>query len=208
MKLRKTAALLAGMVCAAVLSGCTLNINIYGSQEPTRPETEVVETRETTLETEAAMTPEALGREEDTFLEFYLEGEPVQEAVTLFLGEGYSLYVPREGWTRQSLEENAAPVDKWHSDRNQDVFYAVAKLDGMDLTQAQNWVRTFWPAHSLIEDKQGGLMGEGKGLVFCSAFFPGPEGQYAVLWQYPDEAAEGFGVTLSVLTDTFAAFPQ
>ena len=59
--------------------------------------------------------------------------------------------------------------------------------------------------YRLIEDKQGGLGGtdpEDREMMEVR-FYPSGSMMYAVLYEYPLEAAEGFGARLDQITATF-----
>lgn len=57
----------------------------------------------------------------------------------------------------------------------------------------------------LVEGKQGDLLGDDGKTVLHVSFHEGGYGTFAVLCRYPAEAAEGGGVRLQVIADTFRA---
>ena len=56
-----------------------------------------------------------------------------------------------------------------------------------------------------MEGKQGDLLGDDGKTVLHVRFYEGGYGTFAVLCRYPAEAAEGGGVRLQVIADTFRA---
>ena len=170
-------------------------------------------------ETPAEETPEAetparedrnptaaeLGRKEQEDLVFLIEGLEETVPADLHIGQGYSIYIPYEGWQLEEDVEDGVPRETWESILNDDVELTVLHLGERTLEQAQDWVRAEEDGYQLIEDKQGGLGGtDTGGLEMLEVrFHPSGSGMYAVLYKCPMEAAEGFGTRLGVMADTF-----
>ena len=134
-------------------------------------------------------------------LSFYLEGMEEKTMATLYAGDGYSLYIFDEDWV-YFLDEGQ-PV--WESRLNPDVKLGVIHLKGMTSSAAQQWVRQRFEGFNLTEDKQGGLGGtNAEGILADVRLIPSGDDVYALCCVYPMEAAEGFGVRLAVMADTFA----
>ena len=134
-------------------------------------------------------------------LSFYLEGMEEKAMATLYAGDGYSLYIFDEDWV-YFLDEGQ-PV--WESRLNPDVKLGVIHLKGMTSSAAQQWVRQRFEGFNLTEDKQGGLGGtNAEGILADVRLIPSGDDVYALCCVYPMEAAEGFGVRLAVMADTFA----
>ena len=151
------------------------------------------------------LTAAELGREETTELAFTVEGETELIPVTLYIGQGYSIYIPSEGWRLEKRVDDGIPEESWESVLNDDVELTVLHLGERTLEQAQDWVRAEEDDYQLVEDKQGGLGGtdtEELGMLEVR-FHPSGNGMYAVLYKCPMEAIEGFGTRLSVMADTF-----
>lgn len=169
-----------------------------------------------TVQTETAQTAETagdrnptaaeLGREETTDLTFFIEGTEETEPAALYIGQGYSLYIPTEGWVRESFTENGVPADSWESAGNDRAELRVLHLGERSLEDCREWISREFDRYVLSEDKQGALYGEDSenGMVLDIRFHEDGEAVYAVMWGYPMEAAEGFGTRLSVIADTFA----
>ena len=145
------------------------------------------------------------GRQLQTELTFYLEGMEETCPATLYIGEGYSVYIPDGEWTHYSGNLDYQPVQTWESHANPEVELQILTLNGMTLTQAQEWIKDEFLDYTLIEDNRGGLGGtDTENNMADIRFVASGDTVYAICCLYPMEAAEGFGVRLSVMADTFA----
>ena len=150
-------------------------------------------------------TAAELGREEKTDLMFMVEGMEEAVPATLYLGQGYSIYIPDEGWRLERDMDDSIPEDTWESTVNHDVELRVLHLGEKTLEEAKTWVTAAEDDYRLIEDKQGNLGGtdqEDREMMEVR-FHPSGSQMYAVLYEYPLEAAEGFGARLSQIAETF-----
>lgn len=194
------------------LSGCGQKTSpVVPDVPPTAPETVAPETAapETTapavLAEDRNPTAAELGREEKKDLVFMVEGTEEAVPATLYIGQGYSIYIPDEGWRLEKDVDDGIPEDTWESTVNHDVELRVLHLGEKTLEQAQEWVTAEEDDYRLIEDKQGGLGGtdEKNREMLEVRFYPSGSQMYAVLYEYPMEAAEGFGARLGQITETF-----
>ena len=194
------------------LSGCGQKTSpVVPDVPPTAPETAAPET--TAPETTAPAAPAEdrnptaaeLGREEKKDLVFMVEGTEETVPATLYIGQGYSIYIPDEGWRLEKDMDDGVPEDTWESTVNHDVELRVLHLGEKTLEQAQEWVTAAEDDYRLIEDKQGGLGGtdEKDREMMEVRFYPSGTQMYAVLYEYPMEAAEGFGARLAQIAETF-----
>ena len=201
--MRRLSFILIGLLILA-LSGC-------GRKAQTPPPAPETPTAEIPAETPAPPTEDRnptaaeLGREETTELAFTVEGETELIPVTLYIGQGYSIYIPSEGWRLEKWVDDGIPEDTWESIVNDDVELTVLHLGEKTLEEAQSWVKAEEDDYQLVEDKQGGLGGTDAGdrEMLEVRFHPSGSSMYAVLYKYPMEAAEGFGTRLGVMADTF-----
>lgn len=149
-----------------------------------------------------------LGRPEKTDLEFVVEGETEYLPAALYIGQGYSMYIPDTGWRLETDMDDGIPEDTWESTLNDDVELTVSHYSGVSEHEA----RTRFAADQdgyIFEDLMGGgwgdpLMGmeaDGDRVAFMST--EGNGTVYVVSWKYPAEAAEGFGVRLTQIAETF-----
>lgn len=194
------------------LTGCGQKTSpVVPDVPPTAPETAAPETAapETTAPAVPAEdrnpTAAELGREEKKDLVFMVEGTEEAVPATLYIGQGYSIYIPDEGWRLEKDVDDGIPEDTWESTVNHDVELRVLHLGEKTLEQAQEWVTAEEDDYRLIEDKQGGLGGtdEEDREVMEVRFYPSGSQMYAVLYEYPMEAAEGFGARLGQIAETF-----
>ena len=133
-------------------------------------------------------------------LTFYLEGMEETAMAALYAGDGYSLYIFDEDWVYSLVD--GQPV--WESSLNSEVKLSIIHLQDMPLSAAQQWVRSRFEDFDLIEDNRGGLGGtNAAGIMADVRLIPAGDDVYAVSCVYPIEAAEGFGVRLGVMADTF-----
>jgi len=183
------------------LSGCGQK----AQTPPPAPETPAAETQTETPDGDRNPTAAELGREEKTNLAFTVEGETELVPVTLYIGQGYSIYIPDEGWRLEKWVDDGIPEDVWESVINDDVELTVLHLGEKTLAEAQDWVKAEEDDYQLVEDKQGGLGGtdEKDREMLEVRFHTSGSTMYAVLYKYPVEAAEGFGTRLGVMADTF-----
>ena len=148
---------------------------------------------------------ERTGRRLQTELTFYVEGLEETLPATLYIGEGYSLYIPNDEWTHYTGNLDYQPVQTWESHDNPEVELQILTLNGMTLTQAQEWIKDEFSDYTLIEDNRGGLGGtDAENNMADIRFVASGDAVYAICCLYPMEAAEGFGARLSVMADTFA----
>lgn len=150
-------------------------------------------------------TPEEVSRPETTDLTFFLEGQEESVPTALYIGQGYSLYIPTEGWGRESFTENGVAADSWESTDNDDVELRILHLGDRSLEDCRDWIIQELNDYVITEDQQGNLYGEDQEdrMVLDVRFHQGSTGMYAVAWAYPMEAIEGFGTRLGVIADTF-----
>jgi len=139
-------------------------------------------------------------------LEFLVEGRTETAAATLYVGQGYSVYIPNEGWLLEQDVDDGVLEESWESTLNDDVKLEVLHLGQRTLAECQAFLRREEDDYQWTEDKQGGLLGvdqEDREQMEVR-FIQGAGETFAVLCAYPETAAEGFGVRLRVMADTFA----
>ena len=185
------------------LSGCGQ------TDSPAAPETAAPSTVPETAAPAGDRNPtaEELGRADKKDLTIMVEGTEEAVPATLYIGQGYSIYIPDEGWRLEKDMDDGIPEDAWESTVNHDVELRVLHLGEKTLEQAKAWVMAEEDDYRLIEDKQGGLGGtdEKDREMLEVRFYPSGSQMYAVLYEYPMEAAEGFGARLGQIAESFEA---
>lgn len=156
---------------------------------------------------EAGPSPDELQRLKDRTIQ-YVDGEGNETALEteLFIGQGYSIYIPKIGWNRQQVDHHGNRVDRWVCDQNEDTWMRILRLAG-DSEQAEKYMRETESEWDFFLDKRGNLYGEKDGMVMNVSFYKAEVETFVIIRTYPQEAYEGWGRTLSVLEDTFSAWP-
>ncbi|MET0017632.1 hypothetical protein [Oscillibacter sp.] len=123
------------------------------------------------------------GREKQTTLSMELEGQTEEVPATLYEGEGYSIYIPDEGWTKTTGKLPKGAVDQWVAVANSDVTLTVCAEDetGRSWSASQMRVR--------VEQDPGTAESSHDWYLYQA---------------FPDEAAEGFGTRLEAICATFS----
>ena len=203
--MRRLSVVLMGLLVLA-LSGCGQKTQTPPPAAETPAETPAGTTEETPAG-ERNPTAAELGREETTELAFTVEGETELIPVTLYIGQGYSIYIPSEGWRLEKWVDDGIPEGTWESIVNDDVELTVSHYAGKTTMEARDaFVRD---EDYVFEDLMGGELGDpltgmdedGDYLSFMVA--QGADTVYVISWEYPAEAAEGFGVRLEQIAGTF-----
>lgn len=169
---------------ALTLAGCG------GKSETAKVETTQTEVMETT----------APARPEETELEFWGEGMKYPEPASLHAGQGYSMYIPNQGWKLSQTQTEWGWEDTWVSEYNEVVEMKVGFYAGASETDLQTAIT---PAPITQTEKGSWLMerrGENCEII---RLYPEETGVYALFMRYPSEAAEGFGMQMQTILDTF-----
>lgn len=144
-----------------------------------------------------AATPEPT-RAEKIRLEFFLEGMPEYQDATLFVGDGYSLYITDDNWL-EAPGENGEMT--WTSSYNPDISLAVIPNAGDTFTHARD---TLFQHYIGVADEGEYVFGhdESGNYYRAARLIETTDGILAAVWDYTLEAAEGFGARLYVIAGT------
>lgn len=180
--------LILALVLALTLAGCG------GKSEKANVETSV-------SQTEAAVTePQKPARPGQTELEFWGEGMKYPAPATLHAGQGYSVYIPNEGWKLTQTQNEWGWDDTWVSDYNGAVEMKVAFYSGATEADLQTAVT---PTPITQTENGYWLMERREADCEIIRLYPEEAGVYALFMRYPAEAAEGFGMQMQTIMDTF-----
>lgn len=134
------------------------------------------------------------------------EGELQTVPATLFVGDGYSIYIPDEGWRMFGPEDGTASydftkygLDKWGSELNDQVLLWINKYDGSSVEE----VREGLAVKGYQTDGTEMTAGEA-GLSYHVKLIESEAGCYGVFYCCPEEAEEGWGRDLSAVAESFA----
>ncbi len=134
------------------------------------------------------------------------EGELQTVPATLFVGDGYSIYIPDEGWKLFGPEDGTASydftkygLDKWGSELNDQVLLWINKYDGSSVEE----VREGLAVKGYQTDGTEMTAGEA-GLSYHVKLIESEAGCYGVFYCCPEEAEEGWGRDLSAVAESFA----
>lgn len=131
-------------------------------------------------------------------LTFILEGMEEQEQASLTLGEGYSLYLPDgDGW-------HLTAPDLWTPSLNEAVSLWAAHFEG----RTRESVLQELEKDGYAPDGEGTYRREQTERITCVSLKEYGGGIWGVFYAYPAEGAEGWGVRLPVVADTFALTVQ
>lgn len=128
------------------------------------------------------------------------EGLEEEIPATLYQGEGWSIYVPDEGWTAADVDRDDREVS-WDSLVGRDVEFGVKAYPEVSESEAFRWFTYDEDDYSFSELADGAATGhddrdrETMYLRICA----GAGATYLFLGEYPDEAAEGFGARLEAI---------
>ena len=118
-------------------------------------------------------------RETKTTLSMEVEGQTEEVPATLYQGEGYSIYIPDEGWVKTTGELPKGACDQWVAAANPDVTLTVCAEDETD--------RKWSASQTRVRVEQDD-----------------PAHDWYLYQAFPVEAAEGFGARLNAICGTFS----
>ncbi len=139
-------------------------------------------------------TEEVLCQEEKTTITFIVEGLEEEVPAILYIRENYSISIPEEDW--EMVTEGT-----WRSVVNRDAQISIVDyeedLDSVrkNLSDSGYEVSEYNPYFMSVEDRNG--------LVWSVKLFKKDEKVIGIFYNYPIEAAEGFGARLSAIVNTF-----
>ncbi|MBQ2739063.1 MAG: hypothetical protein IJE22_06155 [Oscillibacter sp.] len=180
--------LFAAALAVALLAGCTDR----RETPPAQPE------KAPPVSSETVLLPE---REPYTML---ADDVPA----VLYVGEGYSLYIPDEGWTLELECDEEIPHQTWEADGDTDAALTVYHYENMSFMVALD--RFTEESDYRFEQGAAGEAGDslagkdGDGDICKAVVAEGSHGiTYVVAWEYPADMEETFGKLLAAMANTF-----
>lgn len=176
------------------------------------------------------VTPELLGREAKGELTFWQDGVESSIPADLFIGDGYSVYIPQEGWVYQKIDWNGISADQWvYADETLEEFGLHTTLDfasqeamrnyyeqkypnrltilfypGMDDHASREWVCQAKPEWNLVENARGNLYGDNGTVMFLRT----EVGDFICIQESaPFAAGEGIGI-VGTMYQSFCGWPS
>ena len=163
----------------------------------------------------AGAASDVSGREKETSftLTRYIDSEQRWEEypvpVQLYRADGYSTYIPKEGFEKSEGPYGGRPALRWEYKDNRDVWFSVVPLDTTSFNEAIQWgLSAGGPGDTLIEDKSGGVSGQSTdGSLFWAITFHEKDfkGIYAVICHYPVAQTDGLAAYVKLMADEFQA---
>ncbi len=175
------------------------------------------------------VTPELLGRDASCNLTFWQGADEYPVAADLFIGDGYSLYIPREGWVHEVIDYHGTTADRWVcADQTLEEFGLNSMLDttnrealrkfydqqyptrltvlfrpGMDDQAIRDWVIEANPDWDVTQNARGELFADGATVEF----FRTETGVFICIMETPAFGTGGLGV-LGTMCGSFGGWPS
>ena len=129
--------------------------------------------------------------------------------VQLYRADGYSTYIPKEGFEKSEGTYGGRPAVRWEYKDNRDVWFSVVPLDTTSFNEAIQWgLSAGGPGYTLIEGKSGGVSGQSTdGSLFWAITFHEKDfkGIYAVICHYPVAQTDNLAAYVKLMADEFQA---
>ena len=162
---------------------------------------------------EAASDVASREKETSFTLTRYIDSEQRYEEypvpVQLYRAEGYSTYIPKEGFEKSEGTYGGRPALRWEYKDNRNVWFSVVPLDTTSFNEAIQWgLSAGGPGYTLIEDKSGGVSGQSTdGSLFWAITFHEKDfkGIYAVICHYPVAQTDDLAAYVKLMADEFQA---
>ena len=138
--------------------------------------------------------------------ELDVDGETVP--VSLYVGEGYSIYIPSEGWTLELDSDDGILHQTWEADREDDARISVYHYKDVSFMVARD--RFMADCGYVFSDGLGGelgdpLTGSDEDGDLCGMMVAeGSHGTtYVISWEYPKGTEETWSAVLEAMAGTF-----
>lgn len=189
----------------------------------------VTESDATSQNDNEKVTPELLMREASDDLAFWVDGAEFAVSADLFIGDGYSLYIPKEGWVHEVIDYHGTTADRWVcADQTLEEFGLNSMLDttnrealrkfydqqyttrltvlfrpGMDDQALRDWVMEANPDWDMTQNARGALFADGATVEFLRT----ETGAFVCIMETPTFGTEGLGI-LGAMYGSFSGWPR
>ena len=189
----------------------------------------VTESDATSQNDNEKVTPEMLMREASDDLAFWVDGAEFAVSADLFIGDGYSLYIPREGWVHEVIDYHGTTADRWvcadqtleefgrnnmpevtdretlrkFYDQQYPTRLTVLFRPGMDDQAIRDWVMEANPDWDMTQNARGALFANGATVEF----FRTETGVFVCIMETPTFGTEGLGI-LGAMYGSFSGWPR
>ena len=156
---------------------------------------------------EAGPSPDELCRLKERTIQYAnADGNEISLRTDLFIGQGYSIYIPEREWSYQQVDDHGNQADQWVYDQDRDIRMTVIRLAG-DVEQAQEYIRETESDWYFYTDEAGDMFAQLNGNMMVVRLLKAEVETFAIIQTYPTEGYEGAGRMFSALADTFSAWP-
>ena len=189
----------------------------------------VTESDATSQNDNEKVTPELLMREASDDLAFWVDGAEFAVSADLFIGDGYSLYIPKEGWVHEVIDYHGTAADRWaYADQTLEEFglknmpevtdretlrkfydsqyptrLTVLFRPGMDDQAVRDWVMEVNPDWNVTQNARGALFAD----TVTVNFFRTETGVFVCIMETPAFAEGGLGI-LGAMYGSFSGWPS
>lgn len=156
---------------------------------------------------EAGPSPDELCRLKERTIQYAnADGNKISLRTDLFIGQGYSIYIPEREWSYQQVDDHGNQADQWVYDQDEDIRMTVIRLAGDD-EQAEKYIRETESDWYFYTDEAGDMFAQLDGNMMVVRLKKAEVETFAIVQTYPTEGYEGAGRMFSALADTFSAWP-
>lgn len=156
---------------------------------------------------EAGPSPDELQRLKERTIQYAnADGNKISLRTDLFIGQGYSIYIPEREWSYQQVDDHGNQADQWVYDQDEDIRMTVIRLAGDD-EQAEKYIRETESDWYFYTDEAGDMFAQLDGNMMVVRLKKAEVETFAIVQTYPTEGYEGAGRMFSALADTFSAWP-
>lgn len=189
----------------------------------------VTESDNETQTNASKVTPELLGREASCNFTVWQGSDKYPVAADLFIGDGYSLYIPKEGWVHEVIDYHGTTADRWvcadqtleefglnnmpevtdretlrkFYDQQYPTRLTVLFRPGMDDQALRDWVMEANPDWDMTQNARGALFADGVTVEFLRT----ETGAFVCIMETPAFGTEGLGV-LGEMYGSFNGWPR